>query len=282
MKNNKEKSRLMRFLSNPVFSSISVILTVVALILAVYFYLEGKSKREFKYYCHPVKATVVKAGQTTSLRVFCENEKIESDVTAVQVAIWNNGKMSIRENDILEPITLYTEPKTRIIDVIIRKQTREVTDLRIDDNFLKDGFIPIFWRILEHNDGGIIQVIFAGSADVKISIKGIIEGQNSIKETKYRDLIQSPEEQMEANVSIYKLCAFMFLFTGIFSIAAYIIIRRKKLSKELDKKRQKRGMSDIILFLFRRIFFPVITILFFLVSIYFFLKSKSVGPPFGF
>ena len=90
MKNTKEKSKLFLFFSKNFFN-VGTIFWIIAIIITIYFSLEAKSERELKYYCHPVKATVVKTGQTSSLEVFCDDEKIESDVTAVQVAIWNNG-----------------------------------------------------------------------------------------------------------------------------------------------------------------------------------------------
>lgn len=289
MKSTKEKSKFFRFLSNPLFGSISAILTIVSIILVIYFYSEGKSKRELKYYCHPVKATVVKAGQTSSLKVFCENEKIESDVTAVQVAIWNSGKKSIKKDDILEPIILYTEPNTSIIDAAIRKQTREVTNLSIDRDSFKEGFIPVSWRILENNDGGIIQVIFAGGPDVEILAKGIIEGQKTIKQVKYLRKVRGPKEQIEYDIFNYRLMACLYLGVAIYSVLLFIrryrlkkrlmmleetierkvIIEKKELMKELGKR-----AFLIVHFLLMVSLFAVFVILL--------IFSKRLGPPFGF
>jgi hypothetical protein len=306
MKSNKEKSRLIRFLSNPLFGFISAILAIISLILVIYFYSEEKSKRELKYYCHPVKATVVKAGHTASLEVFCENEKIKSDVTAVQVAIWNHGKKPIKKEDILEPIILYTEPNTLIIDVAIRKQTREVINLNIDRNFFKEGFIPVSWQILEHNDGGILQIIFAGSSDVEILAKGTIEGQRSIKRIKYAGKIKTPSEQIKYEVAEYKIAGFVLLVNGIlmFFILIFSIVKKpksEKLYEEIEKAddeklrakvleefeielEKERNLFDRIISskAFIKTFFLIGGICSFIASVYFFLKSGAIGPPFGF
>ena len=293
MKNTKEKSKLSRFFYKEVLN-VRTIMTIITIILAIYFSLETKTKRELKYYCHPVKTTVVKAGQTSSLEVFCDKEKIESDVTAVQVAIWNHGKKSIKRDDILETITLYTEPKTPIIDAVIRKRTREVIKLSVDRSFFKEGFIPINWHILEHNDGGIIQVIFAGSPDVEILAKGIIEGQKSIKQIKYYGKVKSQKETMEYEIQSNRLYAFAFFFMGIFMIGFLIFFSKRKTSqfenlskeelreklKELDKRRKRRNIIEKIS---DSMWFHLIFISFcFVLAIYNFLKSKAGGPPFSF
>jgi hypothetical protein len=277
MKNNKEKSRLMRFLSNPVFSSISVILTVVSLILVVYFYLEGKSKREFKYYCHPVKATVVKSGQTSALEIICNNEKIEGDITATQVAIWNSGKKPIKKEEILEPIILYTEPKTSIIDASIRKQTREVINLSIDNNYFKEGHIPLSWRILEKNDGGIIQVIFAGSTDVEILARGTIEEQGTIKKVKSLLRPGSPTESYRMK---YKYLELVGMFSFLFASFLFLFLLKYKGIKLIEGDEK---IIRLIHFIVLRII-PITSILFFVtISILcLFIAGKEIQPPFSF
>ncbi len=293
MKNTKEKSKFSQFFYKEVIN-VRTIMTIITIILAIYFYSETKTKRELKYYCHPLKATVVKAGQTSALEIICNNEKIESDVTAVQVAIWNNGKESIKRDDILETITLYTEPKTPIIDAVVRKRTRDVIDLSIDRSSFKEGFIPINWRILEHNDGGIIQVIFAGNPDVEVLAKGTIEEQGSIKRIRYSGKVRSPKETMQYEIQSQRLLAFAYLFIGIFMIGSLIFFSKKKTSKfenlskeelreklkESDERRKRRNIIEKIMV---STWFSAIFISFcFAISIYYFLKSKAGGPPFSF
>jgi len=278
MKNTKEKSKFSRFFSNPLIGFISMVIGIVSLTLVIYFSLAGKPKRELSYYCHPVKATVVKTGQTSSLEVFCDEEKIDSDVTAVQVAIWNNGKESIKRDDILETITLYTEPKTPIIDAVVRKRTREVIDLSIDRSSFKEGFIPINWHILEHNDGGIIQVIFAGIPDVEILAKGIIEGQKSIKEVKSLLKAKSPIESLRFRHELIKTLGIISLFFAGYMILFFYVLKLKdvKLIKGDEKIYRKLN------FLFIRLF-PILGIIpFFIIFIFCMFVVKEVGPPFGF
>ncbi|MCK4431055.1 MAG: hypothetical protein KAW19_07105 [Candidatus Aminicenantes bacterium] len=305
MKNTKEKSKFSRFFSKQVLN-VRTIMTIIGIILAIYFYSETKTKRELKYYCHPVKTTVVKAGQTSSLEISSDEEKIESDVTAIQVAIWNNGKKSIKRDNILETITLYTEPNTPIIDAVVRKHTREVIDLSIDRSSFKEGFIPISWRILEHNDGGIIQVIFAGSPDVEILTKGTIEGQRPIKRVRYFEKVRSPKEQMEFDFLLYRIMAYTYLAGAI--ILAILLIRgrfrnkkaseiaketinayrkgeiseeerREKVRKETERLYKKFKILNIVS---REKFRWGMVVVGFAIFLILMLFSKDKGPPFGF
>ena len=293
MMNTKEKSKFSQFFSKEVLN-VRTIMTIIGIILAIYFYSETKTKRELKYYCHPVKATVVKAGQTSALEIIWKNEKIDSDVTAVQVAIWNNGKESIKRDDILKTITLYTEPKTPIIDAVVRKRTREVIDLSIDRSSFKEGFIPINWHILEHNDGGIIQVIFAGSPDVEILAKGIIEGQKSIKQIKYYGKVKSQKEQIKSEVFKIRFMAFASLFMAIFIIFIFSLSKRddtKRLAKYKKKMTKDEFKEFENIFINRwstegslfgdkpRLIMAGVFFAFFIILM---ILSKSKGPPFGF
>lgn len=275
MKNTKEKSKLFLFFSKQFFNVGTISIGIIAIIIMIYIHLEGKSERELNYYCHPVKATVVKTGQTSSLEVFFDEEKIDSDVTAVQVAIWNNGKKPIKRDDILETITLYTEPKTLIIDAVVRKRTREVIKLSIDRSSIKEGFIPINWHILEHNDGGIIQVIFAGSLDVEILAKGIIEGQKSIKQVKFPGEILSPHEQYEKEYRGKKRNIYFFLALIIINIVVVGLGFRAGIIGP------KRGIGKAF-GIFGLVY--IIVLLSFLIGalIIAIIEIKSLGPPFSF
>jgi len=201
---NKQKSErgLMSLLSNPVFGTLSFIIALVSLLLMIRFYSAGKLQRELKFYCHPVKTEIAKAGYSAPLEIFYNNEKVNEDITAFQIAVWNNGKMPIEKNDILEPIMLCTDPKASILDASIKKVTRDVIQLSIDKRYYKDGYVPVSWQILEKNDGGVIQLIVAGKPSVQISTRGIIKGQKPFEVLGQSIKIKGAQEQYMAEVKL--------------------------------------------------------------------------------
>ena len=112
-----------------------------------------------------------------------------------QVAIWNQGKLPIKDTDVLKPIVLFTADKSPILEATIRKVSREVTNLQLQTNEVQNGRVTVAWKILEQDDGGIIQLIYAGSPEVDIRPDGVIEGQKEIPRILYTNKIRSAEEQ---------------------------------------------------------------------------------------
>jgi len=57
-----------------------------------------------------------------------------------------------------------------------------------DTTHLNDGTVGVSWKILEHDDGAVIQFILAGPSSVDIVPHGVVEGQQNINIVKRRDL----------------------------------------------------------------------------------------------
>jgi hypothetical protein len=129
---------------------------------------------------NPVKTIVVKAGEASSLRVLHGELEIRGDVTAAQVAIWNDGTESIRPENVLSPVVILPRPPVPILEAKIRKVSRAIIGAALDNSRIADGVVPVSWRILEHSDGAVIQLIFAGSTATDIAVEGTVEGQPTV------------------------------------------------------------------------------------------------------
>jgi len=177
----KPSGSLPKLFSNPWIGFMGTVASILGVALAVYFYTEGKEVHQLTYYVNPAKAVVVKAGQSSKLTVSFDNRVIGNDITAAQISLWNQGKLPIKRDDILKPITIYTENSVPILEATIRKTSRDVTQLSLNADEIKKGYVTISWNILEQNDGAAIQLIYAGDPSVHIYAGGIIEGQGEIK-----------------------------------------------------------------------------------------------------
>jgi hypothetical protein len=135
-----------------------------SLVAAIIFYVLVESRsRELSLYVNPTKTTIVKSGQSSDLHVVYKGQSISTDVTALQVAIWNAGKESIRPEHVISPtVTLATSPRVPILEARIRHVSRPVINIALDTAHLADGSIGVSWKILEHSDGAVIQIILAG------------------------------------------------------------------------------------------------------------------------
>jgi hypothetical protein len=97
-------SFLSRLFSNPIFGIAASLASVLGLILSIYFYVQSTRKRDLVYLVNPVQAVVVKTGEATNLHVLYGDRELKSDVTAAQIALWNQGNESIRPENILEQV----------------------------------------------------------------------------------------------------------------------------------------------------------------------------------
>lgn len=157
-----------------------IVFYLFPIFISIYLFVLAKENRDLCFFENPTKATVFKSGQAAGLQVLHQGTPIDTDVTIVQVAVWNHGRKSIRQENILKPVILYTSPGCSILDASIRKASRDVSDIRLDKSSLKEGTLPISWKILEKNDGAAIQLIVAGKPATAIRCKGTIEGQKNI------------------------------------------------------------------------------------------------------
>jgi hypothetical protein len=169
------------FRNNPVLSMVNTIVGLVSLPVAIYFGVTSREYRDVVYMLEPVRTHLVQAGRPTELRVEFRGQPITSDVVAVQVSVWNQGRASVRPEHLLSRLEIHLDPPVPILEVSVTKRTRDVTEFVVAPTaeLLQRGRVALSARILEHNDGGVVQLIYAGSPDVAAEVVGVIEGQGA-------------------------------------------------------------------------------------------------------
>ncbi|MCK7634077.1 MULTISPECIES: hypothetical protein [unclassified Shewanella] len=98
-----------------------------------------------------------------------------------EVAIWNNGKESIKKENVLKPITLTFNGEIEIIDAFISEVKRP--DIVKGKISFKPGenVVTTSFSILENNDGMKIQVVYASLESSIANVDGVIEGVEAIQ-----------------------------------------------------------------------------------------------------
>ena len=229
----KEKGGILRFFSNPIVGLLSILIGLISITLAIYFYVSSKEKRELVYFVNPVRTEIVKKGDFSNLEVYYNSLKLNTDVTAVQIAFWNEGELPIKKENILKNIEIDISP-AEFLEVTVRKVTRDVTHFAMDANNFNNKKIGITWDILEEDDGGVIQIIYAGKSDLDISVTGVIEGQKVIEEYKYSGNIKSASEQFKQRyLSGIELIIFYLIGVLILFFFGFLIsfLKRLKIKK---------------------------------------------------
>src|SRR2546421_2134830 len=132
---------LRSFFSNPAVGIVGSIASIVGVCLAVYFYIQAKEYPELTYHVNPASAVLVKSGQLSRLKTMFDNKVIDSDITAYQVAIWNEGKRPIKKDMILKPITIETQNGAPVLEATLRRASRDVTGFNINSDESQSGRI---------------------------------------------------------------------------------------------------------------------------------------------
>jgi hypothetical protein len=138
---------------------------------------------------------VVKSGTAAPISVNFNGKAVTTDITAAQIAIWNAGRMPIKRADVLQRVLITLPAAVPILEASIRKVSRNVTNITLDETVPARDQVCVQFDILEQNDGCTIQLIYGGSPDVPITVSSVIIGQHAPKESRYGGRISSPGDQ---------------------------------------------------------------------------------------
>jgi hypothetical protein len=123
---------------------------------------------------------------TNNFSVTYQGQPVTGDLSSAEIQIWNQGKQAIHGGDrihggdILQAITLKTTNGAAIYTATM-STTRDVVGVSLNNSSnLPLGIMPIDFKILEHNDGIKVQLIYGGSVNMPLVLDGIIEGQKRI------------------------------------------------------------------------------------------------------
>lgn len=179
--NNKAKRNwFLHVISDHPFGTVVIFVAALCSIIAVgpaLFPWWTAPKRKLTYCVNPIRTPIIQSSKSTDVAVTYRGTRIEGNLTAAQIAIWNAGRETIKREHILSPIILRTD-NCRIFDVIISK-TNAVNEFRFnfESNDVAAAKIVMDWRILEKDEGALVQIVYAGPPEVPITLEGRIEGQ---------------------------------------------------------------------------------------------------------
>jgi len=205
--------------------------TAVSIVLAIYFGVSGKQTRELVIVSDPAVA-VVKAGEASSIDVIYHGQKITTDVYARQIHIWNAGTESIRSENVLEPIGIVI-PHGKVLETRIKKVTRPLTG--ITTAISSSDETGVSWKILEHNDGAAIEIIYASPDASRVEAVGTVEHQRRLK-------VQESGVAMNDYNEISRMGRIAFL--GIFCLFILMMIIVK--IKTMSLRSHRRSIGDIV------------------------------------
>lgn len=214
--------------TTPKAQLLSLLLGIFGTVFGFYAYVQGKQVPELTYATQPVQATILRSGELSKLGVTFDGKPLTSDITAAQVAIWNAGSKAVRPGDVVTPLELQIEEQTQILDVSLRRKTRDALGVKIDESGFPQGRVGLSFRILEPEDGFVVQVTYAGKAGRKLALKGDVEGQRGIEQAQITQTTD-PGRNYEPVSSAHRIASAILVFflaslfallfaTGLFSL----------------------------------------------------------------
>ncbi|MBK9240910.1 MAG: hypothetical protein IPL75_11745 [Acidobacteria bacterium] len=268
--NDSGSSAIMDFFRRPEVGIAGSVASIISIGLSVYFFLASSETPELTYFVHPVKAAVVRTGQASGLSVQFDGQVLRSDITATQIAFWNAGRRPIRGSAILSPLVIRTGNGERILEARIRKTSRDVAGVVLDSSRMASGEVEIRWSILEQNDGGVLQLVYAGNEAVELEARAVLEGQPQLVQLEYARQISTPDEQYSRRLTWQgQLPTYMMGGIGaVMTVMGPWMILRKR------RRGQKMRPSDWFTFLQGPIMIAM--------AIWFLVSEGAPGPPFGF
>jgi hypothetical protein len=164
-------------IDNPWYGFAGIIVGIAGILLSIYFYFAGQQNPDLSYSIEAVRTVLVQGGRPSDLSVLYKNAPIEGSVTSVSIELWNNGKKAVTAADVLAPLEISLVEGHRILEAKIVAMSREITGLQLVEEALTKGTVGVRFKILEHNDAALIQLIYQGDAAVPIALRGIVVGQ---------------------------------------------------------------------------------------------------------
>jgi hypothetical protein len=265
-----DQGTLVKFFSRPVVGITGSIASIVGILLSGFLFLASRENPELTYFVHPAKAVVVRTGQTSRLSFQFDGQPFVGDVTAAQVAFWNAGRRSIRGTSILKPLVIRTSGGTRILEARLQKTSRDVSGITIDSSHISSGEVEIRWNILEQNDGGVVQIVYAGDEAVTVHAQAVLEGQRDALRLEYARSLATPGEEYSRRQGWKaQVPNFLLILIGIMmTIYSIWISNRKRRRGQALQRFEWLMLSQGPVFL--------------VLAIWLLWHGRPPGPPFGF
>ncbi len=209
------KTKIYSILESPSLNGWGFLIGIIGLLFAIYTYIDSQQISNLVAKVQPLRTNIVSNANVENIDLMVNGKKLSGPLTAVQIVIWNDGNKPIKYEDILEPLIIKPLTNNTIVVSKLIKQTRKVNNLTITNY---KNSINIKFKILEKNDGLVIQLIYEGNDKVKFEGSGVIVGQRNFIVEDYslndEDFfgISTPSKKSESNIWGSSL-----LLVGIFS-----------------------------------------------------------------
>ncbi len=233
---------------------------LIGVSLALYFHAQSVQDRKPLYYLGQ-RATIVDSAVATpsQLEVLYRGHPVgNTNVVEVVLYFWNGGKLPIRTEDVLEPVTIQLA-SGEILESRVLHMSRSVTKFEIHPvSESSKNVLTMSFGILERNDGAAIQLIYAGKSDTAITVNGTIVGAGTPRFFSEGLRLHRPEEALQKRERFPRVMRLiLYLATvAVFIFIAVLFLWVRKYDQKLWYGKASRGWGAALktneLVIFRR------------------------------
>lgn len=177
---------------------LAVVSILVGGYVSWYYYDKSLQSRQPRFAADFIPQTIYDAKKELRLPLKVTREDgtpLEKSVHSANHVFWNAGNLPISAQDVLTPVRVRVlDPEAEVLAVTITRPSRKVVDCKVTRDG-KDSFVLTF-RILEQDDGCLINMIYSGPQSIKYTVEGEMVGVRKIEartETAW-DIIKQRDE----------------------------------------------------------------------------------------
>ncbi len=228
---------------------LSYAINLISIPLAIYLYFLAVQERVPTYYVSPERTRIIDTTvpAPSELQVLFKGKDLRTDVSALIVYVWNDGKPPIEAGDVLEPLAIELDSACEILDARLLKVSRPVTKFAKGDlSPTSKNVLPISFEILEQRDGAAIQIIYTGNPDATARMIGVVVGASQVRAiTTKQPRQKTTESSVRKRVVGYTLLA--LVVATILFIVFRLIGRRR--NREPWDSRDHLYVASIVLYI---------------------------------
>src|ERR1039458_5177605 len=141
---------------------VGVVLAVVGLVAAWYFYRAALPTRIPTFLVDPVRATLVDRSDSASdITILYKGHTIgPRAVNVVRIYFWNSGNTPIMKADVLQTLSVEVTGESEILDTKILQVSRTLTGVAFAPQTGALNEAAVTFDLLEPDDGAALQVTF--------------------------------------------------------------------------------------------------------------------------
>jgi hypothetical protein len=181
--------RLSQFFANtPILNAIFLIIALLSILLAVFFYIKSRKVRYPTYLVRNVSLVEENIGKIKDIKISYFGSNVKN-LSVARVALWNKGKETINKKDVaqIDPLTISAANGNQLLGIEILYKKNISNNFSIDpiDDAENPGQhlqnkLRIDFDYFDKDEGIVLQVFHSGKSSSDILIDGTVKGHGKI------------------------------------------------------------------------------------------------------